>query len=322
MERRHWSKGKESTQTHLPETTTVSICAYSYHPLLVQCISSLQSDQQSVKSPTSDSAPAPLSTDDQVTAQEQVPQPAAGQEISSSGEQTVDTVHTTEATVTQVELSDQPDEKVDSTKVETAEENGTSKDMPSTAEESHPAEEVTGDVQTEDKVTKPEGETLPSAMVLLDREESDAQLVSIIVDALRRYVKKINAMFHVYLVHATHSVDHRSLGFVSIDDFTQLLNSRDLGLQLNENEILYIAEQADAGNGWVPFVSVTQQLPNLLVAMYNQRAETQMVRLIFSYTIIIAQYFRGCKILWKAEIFSYVNRASVDILTHHTYCTY
>ena len=75
-------------------------------------------------------------------------------------------------------------------------------------------------------------------------------------------------------------MDHQSLGFVSIDDFTQLLNSRDLGLQLNENEILYIAEQANAGNGWVPFIPVTQQLPNLLVAMYNQRAEIQMVCII------------------------------------------
>jgi len=72
-------------------------------------------------------------------------------------------------------------------------------------------------------------------------------------------------------------VDHQGLGFVGIDDFTQMLNSRDLGLQLNENELYYIAEQADSGNGWVPIVAVSQQLPNLLVALYNQRAELQMV---------------------------------------------
>ena len=72
-------------------------------------------------------------------------------------------------------------------------------------------------------------------------------------------------------------MDKQGLGFVSIDDFTQLLNSRDLGLQLNENELLYIAEQVDPGNGWVPFVPVAQQLPEFLVAMYNQRAELQMV---------------------------------------------
>ena len=167
----------------------------------------LQSDQHSVKSPTSDSAPAPPSTDDQVTAQEQVSQPATDQDVSSSGEQIVNTVHTsedTEATVAQAELSDQPDEPIQG---EATEESGTPKDTPSTAEESHGTKEVTVDVQSEDKVTKPEGETVASAMELLDREESDAQLVSIIVDALRRYVRRIAAiaiiLFHVYLVHTT-----------------------------------------------------------------------------------------------------------------------
>ena len=168
----------------------------------------LQSDQHSVKSPTSDSARAPPSTDDQVTTQEQVPQPATDQDVSSSGEQIVNTLHAsedTEATVAQVELSDQPDEPIQG---EATEGSGTPKDTPSTAEESHGAEEVIVDVQSEDKVTKPEGgETVVSAMELLDREESDAQLVSIIVDALRRCVRIIPAiaviLFHVYLVHTT-----------------------------------------------------------------------------------------------------------------------
>ena len=84
---------------------------------------------------------------------------------------------------------------------------------------------------------------------------------------------------HIYKTRLTYMyrMDNQGLGFVSIDDFTQLLNSRDLGLQLNENELLYIAEQVDPGNGWVPFVPVAQQLPEFLVAMYNQRAELQMV---------------------------------------------
>ncbi len=72
-------------------------------------------------------------------------------------------------------------------------------------------------------------------------------------------------------------LDDQNSGFVSIDNFTQLLNSRDLGLQLNENELYYIAEQVDPGNGWVPFVSVAQQLPEFLTALYNQRAELQVV---------------------------------------------
>ncbi|XP_064396735.1 uncharacterized protein LOC135343685 isoform X2 [Halichondria panicea] len=93
-------------------------------------------------------------------------------------------------------------------------------------------------------------------VTVLDRDQSDAQLTTIFVDALQR-------------------MDYQGRGFVSIDDFTQLLNSRDLGLQLNENELLYIAEQVDPGNGWVPFVPVAQQLPEFLVAMYNQRAELQ-----------------------------------------------
>ena len=63
-----------------------------------------------------------------------------------------------------------------------------------------------------------------------------------------------------------------------MDDFTQVLNSRDLGLQLNENELVYVTEQSDMyGNGWVPFVQVVPRLPDLLLAIYKQRAEGAVV---------------------------------------------
>ena len=64
-----------------------------------------------------------------------------------------------------------------------------------------------------------------------------------------------------------------------MDEFIQVLNSRDLGLQLNEDELLYIAEQTDVNlNGWIPLVQTLPQLPPLLLAIYNQRAEQAVVR--------------------------------------------
>ncbi len=68
-------------------------------------------------------------------------------------------------------------------------------------------------------------------------------------------------------------------GLISSDDFIKVLNYRDLGLQLNEAEILYIAEQSDLyGNGSIPFIQVAPVLPEILRILYNQRAEQCMVR--------------------------------------------
>ena len=64
-----------------------------------------------------------------------------------------------------------------------------------------------------------------------------------------------------------------------MDEFIQVLNSRDLGLQLNEDELLYVAEQTDVNfNSWIPLVQILPQLPPLLLAIYNQRAEQAVVR--------------------------------------------
>lgn len=38
-------------------------------------------------------------------------------------------------------------------------------------------------------------------------------------------------------------VDADQTGFISLEDFMQILSSRDLGLQLVENELLYIVSQ-------------------------------------------------------------------------------
>ncbi len=39
------------------------------------------------------------------------------------------------------------------------------------------------------------------------------------------------------------SLDYSQTGFLSAEDFIQVLSSRDLGLQLDENELLYIVGQ-------------------------------------------------------------------------------
>ena len=72
-----------------------------------------------------------------------------------------------------------------------------------------------------------------------------------------------------------------NLGYLQVEEFIQVLNLRDLGLQLNEDELLYIAEQIDINvNGWIPLVQVVPQLPSLLLAIYKHRAEQAMVSFI------------------------------------------
>ena len=57
-----------------------------------------------------------------------------------------------------------------------------------------------------------------------------------------------------------------------------MLNSRDLGIELNEGELLYIAEQVDINvNGWIHLVQMVPELLSLLLAFYNQRAERAIV---------------------------------------------
>ena len=69
-----------------------------------------------------------------------------------------------------------------------------------------------------------------------------------------------------------------NFGYLQVEEFIQVLNYRDLGLQLNEEELLYIAAQVDINvNGWIPLVQVVPQLPPLLLAIYKQRAEQTMV---------------------------------------------
>lgn len=68
--------------------------------------------------------------------------------------------------------------------------------------------------------------------------------------------------------------------FISKDDFAKVLSSRDLGLQLNEVEVAYLAEQFDFyGDGNISCMQVIPQLPAVLQMLYNQRAEQSMVRL-------------------------------------------
>ena len=85
-------------------------------------------------------------------------------------------------------------------------------------------------------------------------------------------------IFFVVHIYRDRDID-ANLGYLHMEEFIQVLNSRDLGLQLNEDELLYIAEQTDINlNGWIPLVQILPQLPPLLLAIYNQRAEQAMVR--------------------------------------------
>ena len=73
--------------------------------------------------------------------------------------------------------------------------------------------------------------------------------------------------------------DYTQTGFVTTDDFMQVLSSRDFGFQLDETELIALAEQVNVhGNGWVPYMQVAPSIPALLQSVYQQRAEQAMVR--------------------------------------------
>lgn len=68
-------------------------------------------------------------------------------------------------------------------------------------------------------------------------------------------------------------------GYITTEDFAKMLNIRDLGLQLNEEELNYLAEMSDLyQNGHVHFIQVVPQLPAVLKILYTQRAEESFVR--------------------------------------------
>ena len=93
----------------------------------------------------------------------------------------------------------------------------------------------------------------------------------------QKYCSKLS-LFTFTVLYRDRDID-ANLGYLHMDEFIQVLNSRDLGLQLNEDELLYIAEQTDVNlNGWIPLVQTLPQLPPLLLAIYNQRAEQAVVR--------------------------------------------
>lgn len=93
-------------------------------------------------------------------------------------------------------------------------------------------------------------------VLVLDQEQSAQQFTQILVDTFE-------------------SVDHEGSGYLSVDSVIQVLDSRDLGLQLVEQELLYIAGQVDVyGNGYVPFAQLAPSLLDILLQLYNERAQT------------------------------------------------
>ncbi len=73
-------------------------------------------------------------------------------------------------------------------------------------------------------------------------------------------------------------IDVQGSGFITTEDFMKILSSRDLGLQLNVDELQYLIGESQYENGYVPFVQVAPELPEMLRALYYQRAEQSMVR--------------------------------------------
>ena len=81
-------------------------------------------------------------------------------------------------------------------------------------------------------------------------------------------------MFVTYLLR----VDTSGSGFITTESFINVLNSRDLGLQLNEEDIRYLVDLNNMyGNDQIPFMHVTPQLPAHLMTLYRSRAEHSLV---------------------------------------------
>ena len=68
-----------------------------------------------------------------------------------------------------------------------------------------------------------------------------------------------------------------------MESFVNVLGSRRLGLQLNEEEILYLVEVCNIHrNNQIPFIQVTPELPQHLILIYRNRAENTMVRYVYN----------------------------------------
>lgn len=77
----------------------------------------------------------------------------------------------------------------------------------------------------------------------------------------------------------THSrADHEGKGFISLGEFVQVIEPQKVGLPLNEQELLFLATEADFnGTGWIPIIQVASILPGLLTAIFQQRMQIQLV---------------------------------------------
>ena len=84
----------------------------------------------------------------------------------------------------------------------------------------------------------------------------------------------------VLFILFSNSADLVGNGFISLDQFAGVISSRDLGLPLHQEEILYIASQVDIyGNGWVPVIQAASILPGLITVLFQQRMQLELVSL-------------------------------------------
>ena len=80
-------------------------------------------------------------------------------------------------------------------------------------------------------------------------------------------------------MYSFYRADPGKTGYITIDDFIQIIQSRELSLPLDQQELLYLATEADIqSTGWVPIIQVASLLPGLLTTIFQQRMSLELVR--------------------------------------------
>lgn len=80
------------------------------------------------------------------------------------------------------------------------------------------------------------------------------------------------------LLFCSNRADMVGNGFISLEQFVQVISSRELGLPLDQEEILYIADQVNIyRSGWIPIIQVASILPGLITVLFQQRMQLELV---------------------------------------------
>jgi Ca2+-binding EF-hand superfamily protein len=120
---------------------------------------------------------------------------------------------------------------------------------------------------------------LETEMEALEQEEKQEiqQDEDNVVDGIAQGVDKEQDPFYDLIVELFGSMDEAGIGFMSVNSFRTVLNSRALDLQLSDDELQFMISQASqTSDGLIAYQEVLFIMKDMLIEIFKERAEAGM----------------------------------------------